>query len=65
MADEATPLAESRWIKVHQAVEESRTSKSTIHRMIADGTLAAARFRGTILIDRASFDAAFEPVTAA
>lgn len=64
MADEITTTGETKWIKVRPAAEESRTSQSTIHRMIADGTLTAVRFRGTILIDRASFDAAFEKISA-
>lgn len=49
-------------MKVSEAVKESRTSPRTIHRKIADGTLTAVRFGRVTLIDRASFDAAFEPV---
>lgn len=55
--------AESPWMRVSEAVRISLTSRRTVYRLIDDGTLTAVRFGKTTLIDRASFLAAFEPVT--
>lgn len=59
-----SPLPPALRMRIRDAVSESQTSTSTIHRMVKSGDLSAVRFGRTILIDRASFDAAFRPVAA-
>ncbi|MFC9470973.1 excisionase family DNA-binding protein [Nocardia sp. NPDC056952] len=52
----------SRYVSIKFAAERADVSTDTIRRMIADGTLAAYRFRGQIRIAIEDIDAAMWPI---
>ncbi|MFC9665550.1 excisionase family DNA-binding protein [Nocardia sp. NPDC127606] len=52
----------SRYVSVKFAAERAGVSTDTIRRMIADGTLAAYRFRSQIRIAIEDIDAAMWPI---
>ncbi|MGM7643432.1 excisionase family DNA-binding protein [Nocardia sp. JW2] len=52
----------SRYVSIKFAAERAGVSTDTIRRMIADGTLAASRFRGQIRIAIEDIDAAMWPI---
>ncbi|MEV0855137.1 excisionase family DNA-binding protein [Nocardia fluminea] len=52
----------SRYVSIRFAAERADVSTDTIRRMIADGTLAAYRFRGQIRIAIEDIDAAMWPI---
>ncbi|MFI6220135.1 excisionase family DNA-binding protein [Nocardia salmonicida] len=52
----------SRYVSIKFAAERAGVSTDTIRRMIADGTLAAYRFRGQIRIAIEDIDAAMWPI---
>ena len=52
----------SRYVSIEFAAERAGVSTDTIRRRIADGTLAAYRFRGQIRIAIEDIDAAMWPI---
>lgn len=58
----------SKFLRISEAAEESRGSRSLIRLRIEDGTLSALRLGGIVLIERRSFErwlASAEPWTPA